>query len=272
MITTAVGLGVLLAYLFASFMARPLRAAIAAATAVGEGKEVEPLSSPLIEANTITTALSAASQELTRRQEHSAFLMRELAHRLKNQLGIVQGMVLQTGRQASSVEQFMHQLSRRIEGLAESQELMLQENWKGAWLGDLVSAHLNLFGVASRAQISGPPLFLSAHAVQNIGFALHELATNGFKHGSLAVGNGRVMVSWGNFNSEGRIRLEWIELDGPPVQSPAHHGFGFLVITKLVAQALQGTANAAFLPNGLRWSLEFPASHVLTIHEDQELR
>jgi two-component sensor histidine kinase len=235
---------------------------------VGEGKAVEPLNSPLIEANTITSALSAASQELKRRQEHSAFLMRELAHRLKNQLGVVQGMVLQTRRQALTVEQFMHQLSRRIEALAESQELMVQKNWKGAWLGDLVSAHLNLFGVASRAQISGPMLFLSAHAVQNTGFALHELATNSFKHGALSVPSGRIVISWRHSKAEGPVRLEWVELDGPPMQTPTHHGFGFLVITKLVAQALQGIANADFLPAGFRWTLEFPASHVLTEDED----
>ena len=137
-------------------MARPLEAATTAAAAVGRGEHVEPLTSPLVEANTLTAALSAASLELKRRQEHSAFLMRELAHRSKNQLAVVKGMALQTARQSASVDQFVEQFAQRIQGLAESQDLMVRQNWQGAWLSDLVRAHLDLFGAGPRAQIEGP--------------------------------------------------------------------------------------------------------------------
>ena len=78
MIATALALGAFLAYIFATFMARPLKAATTAATAVGLGQHVEPLRSPLVEANTIIAALSAASLELGRRQEHSTFRCRSL--------------------------------------------------------------------------------------------------------------------------------------------------------------------------------------------------
>jgi two-component sensor histidine kinase len=267
MLATALGLGVVLAYVFATFMARPLQAATTAAAAVGRGEEVAPLKSPLVEANTLTAALSAASSELKRRQEHSAFLMRELAHRSKNQLAVVKGMAIQTARQIANVEQFVQQFDRRIQGLAESQDLMVQQNWQGAWLRDLVGAHLNLFGVGPRAEIEGPALFLSADAVQNIGFALHELATNACKHGALTSPQGRVLVRWRAAKNDGRILLEWVERDGPAVQSPAHQGFGFLVITELVAQALHGAAKIEFPPDGVRWQLEFPPSHVLNKDE-----
>ena len=82
MIGTALALGAALAYVFGGFMARPLSAA-AAAEAVGRGEQVEPLQSPLVEANVLTSSLSEASSELKRRQEHSEFLMRELAHRTR---------------------------------------------------------------------------------------------------------------------------------------------------------------------------------------------
>jgi two-component sensor histidine kinase len=126
---------------------------------------------------------------------------------------------------------------------------------------------LKLFGVDPRAHIEGPALFLSADAVQNIGFALHELATNACKHGSLTSPQGRVLVSWGGATTDGRIILEWVEQDGPAVQSPKHQGFGYLVITELVAKALQGAAKVEFTPDGIRWQLEFPASHVLNKDE-----
>jgi two-component sensor histidine kinase len=263
MLVTALGLGAILAYVFATFMASPLQDATNAAAAVGRGEHVVRLASPLVEANTLTAALSAASSELKRRQDQSAFLMRELAHRSKNQLAVVKGMAKQTARQIASVDQFVEQFDQRIQGLAESQDLMVQQNWRGASLNDLVSAHLKLFAASPRAHIEGPPLFLSADAVQNIGFALHELATNACKHGALTFPQGRVFVSWRTLTSDDRVLLEWVERDGPAVQPLKHQGFGFLVITELVARALQGAAQLEFSPDGIRWQLEFPASHVL---------
>jgi len=264
MVGTALALGALLAYLFGGLMARPLDAATNAAAAVGFGKPVEPLTSPLVEANTLTAALSAASMELKRRQEHSEFLMQELAHRSKNQLAVVKGMALQTAQQSGTVSQFVEQFGQRIQGLAQSQDLMVRQNWQGAWLHDLLRAHLDMFGATARAQIEGPALFLSADAVQNIGFALHELATNASKHGALAAPQGRVFVSWRCPELGDRIHLEWIERDGPAVQSSLRQGFGYLVLTELVAQALQGTARLDFTPGGIQWLLDIPATHAVS--------
>jgi two-component sensor histidine kinase len=264
MIGTALVLGGVLAYLFGGFMARPLDAATTAAAAVGLGKQ-EPLKSPLVEANILTATLSAASSELKRRQAHSEFLMRELAHRAKNQLAVVKGMAMQTARQADNVDQFVAQFGQRIQGLAESQDLMVRQNWQGAWLSDLVRAHLELFAAGKRAHVDGPPVFLDAHAVQNVGFALHELATNASKHGALSSPGGRVEVSWQRLDEEGGIRLNWLERDGPFVRSPLRQGFGHLVLTELVAQALQSTSKLEFRSDGVHWQLDIPATSDLTV-------
>jgi two-component sensor histidine kinase len=262
MLGVALSMGGALAYVFGGFMARPLAQATAAASVVGAGKEVQPLQSPLAEANTLTAALSAASIELKRREEHAAFLMRELAHRSKNQLAVVQGMALQTARQAKSIDDFTTQFGLRIQGLAQSQDLMLRQNWEGAWLSDLVEAHLSLFGATPRAEVSGPAMFLSGSAVQNIGFALHELATNASKHGALRSPEGRIAITWKRI--EGRILLEWRESGAVDGRGGAREGFGYLVLTQLVPQALQATANLEFDSQGCRWSLDFPETHVLS--------
>jgi two-component sensor histidine kinase len=270
MIGTTLALGAALAYIFATFMAQPLEAATNAAVAIGLGKHVEPIKSPLVEANTVTEALSTASFELKRRQEHAAFLMGELAHRAKNQLAVVKGMALQTARQAVSVDELVEKLSQRIQGLAESQDLLVRQKWQGAWLHDLVKAQLELFGAGTRAQIDGPALFLNGNAVQNIGFALHELATNASKYGALKSPQGRILVSWRGPEADGRIRLDWVERDGPPMQTPERQGFGFLIMTHLVAHALQGTATLDFSPHGVRWHLEFPGSDSLAAANTDE--
>jgi two-component sensor histidine kinase len=262
MVGTALTLGALLAYVFGSFMARPLGAAASSAEAIGLGKQVKPLRSPLAEANTITSALSDASSELKSRQERAEFLMRELAHRSKNQLAVVKGMALQTGRESDNVDQFLEQFGQRIQGLAESQDLMVRQNWQGAWLRDLVRAHVELFGVGSRVVMQGPELFLNANAVQNIGFALHELATNASKHGALSAPQGRVSASW-LLSTDNRLQFEWLEHNGPAARPPDRQGFGYLVLTELVAQALQGTAKLDFRSDGVMWRLDIPATSAL---------
>jgi two-component sensor histidine kinase len=233
-----------------------------AAAAVGAGKQVAPILSPLAEANMLIAVLSDASTELNRRQEHAAFLMRELAHRSKNQLAVVRGMALQTARESKSIDEFTADFSQRLQGLAESQDVMLRQNWQGAWLEDLVRAHLNLFAATPRADISGPPLFIEANAVQNVGYALHELATNASKHGALHTPEGRVSISWHRTND--RVHLEWKETGGHEPAQPDHQGFGYLVLTQLVPQSLQGNATLEFTPQGCRWTLDFSAAHVLT--------
>jgi two-component sensor histidine kinase len=255
-----------LAYGFGRLMTRPLDQATRVAAAVGRGEDVAPSPSALAEANVLIETLSNASSELKRRQEHSIYLMRELAHRAKNQLAVVKGMARQTARQSKSLDEFTEQFNRRLQGLAQSQDVLVRENWQGAWLSELARAQLELFAAEGRAELSGPELFLDTTAVQNIGFALHELATNASKHGALSTPQGRVVVQWKGPES-GRISLDWLETDGPPVATPAQKGFGHRVIMELVPHALQGSSRLEFKSDGLHWRLEIPSRHVLTTQQ-----
>jgi two-component sensor histidine kinase len=256
----ALMLGGPLAYLFARLMTRPLYKATLLAGAMGRGEDIAPLNTNLVEANVLIETLSDAAAELKRREEFSTFLTRELAHRAKNQLAVVQGMAMQTARQAGSLDTFVEQFGRRLQGLAQSQDVLVKQNWKGAWMSDLVRAHLEMFAAGDRAEISGPDLFLDTAAVQNIGFALHELATNASKHGALSSPAGRVLVKWSIVEGEA-FTIEWIEKGGPPASMPGHKGFGYRVITELVPQSLEGTSDVEFAASGLRWRLTVPWAH-----------
>jgi two-component sensor histidine kinase len=268
MVATAIIVGLALAYVFAGFMTRPLSAATVAAEQMGRGTEVRAVRSPLVEANILTSTLSAASSELKKRQDHAEFLMRELAHRAKNQLAVIQGMTLQTATQSQTVEQFASQLSQRIQALAQSQDLLVRQNWQGAWLGDLVRAHLDLFAATPRAQICGPDLFLEGSAVQNIGFALHELATNAAKYGALSRPGGQVHVTWQARRDEQKITLEWRELHDGGAAKSERPGFGSVVLTQLVPRALQATVKLEFGAQGVYWRIDMPDEHVLNRQGD----
>jgi len=261
LVTMALILGGALAYIFARLMARPLDTAILAAAAVGRGKDVQPVRTSLAEANVLIATLEKASKDLTERAQHADFLVRELAHRAKNQLAVVKGMALQTARQSATVDAFIGQFDRRIQGLAQSQDLLLRKHWRGAWMHDLIRAHLEPFGAEPRTQIGGSPVFLDTTAVQNVGFALHELATNASKYGALSTDRGRIVVAW-SLLADGAVRLEWSEHDGPRAHQ-RREGFGHRVMTELVPRALNGSCKLDFTPQGVRWELTIPAGHIV---------
>ena len=262
LIATSLGIGVALAFAFGAYITRPLKAATAVAADVGNGKIVDYNPSALQEANSLTQALSEASKELRRRSEYTQFLLGELAHRSKNQLAVIMGMASQTAKHSTSTEEFIGQFNRRIQGLAKSQDLMVQRQWMGAPLEALVRAHLDLFGGEQRAEITGPSLLIDGNAVQNVGFALHELATNSTKYGALATPGARLEIRW-ELTGDGRVHIHWVESGIARSEPSSRQGFGSLVVTKLVPQALQGAASIEFSEGRLHWHLDIPDTFVL---------
>jgi PAS domain S-box-containing protein len=194
-------------------------------------------------------------------EEHVRLLMREAYHRIKNLLGLVQAIA----RQSMSLgdEEFVGRFTERIEALAANQDLLVQSQWHGAFLHDLVRAQLAHFAdlVGSRIVMFGPKLLLNAGAAQAIGLAIHELATNAGKYGSLSTDAGRIDVGWrvgGDL-----FEMSWVERNGPPVRPPERRGFGSTVSESMVKQALGGEVHLDYAPPGLEWHLSCPRGNVL---------
>ncbi len=119
----------------------------------------------------------------------------------------------------------------------------------------------------ARSRSQGQGLIVTPEAAQNIGLAVHELSTNAAKYGALSVPEGRVEVRWartGNGSEDARLRMSWTEKGGPEVRLPSHKGFGQVVTEQLTARALQGKAHLMFDRGGVSWTLDIPASHILT--------
>ena len=154
-------------------------------------------------------------------EERIRIVMHELSHRSKNLLSVVQAMAQQTARLSPSVDVFLDRFGARIRGLAASHDLLVNQDWKGATLEDLVHEQLRAFaeGDAGRIEVGGPPLVVNPDAAQTIGLALHELATNASKHGALSVATGKVAVQWKLEAAESgpRFRMSWRERGGPAV-------------------------------------------------------
>jgi len=108
---------------------------------------------------------------------------------------------------------------------------------------------------------------LRPEAVQNLGFALHELATNANKFGALCQSGGLVAIQWDiarNAAGQARIHLTWLERGGPEVEPPTRTGFGSTVIQKLTEASLNATVTIAFNRDGFRWEVDMPANEILS--------
>jgi two-component sensor histidine kinase len=99
---------------------------------------------------------------------------------------------------------------------------------------------------------------LSPKAVQNLGLAFHELATNAVKYGALSSPSGSVDVSWEE-TGEG-LALVWKERGGPPVAQPTRAGFGRVVSEQMLGAALGANVSTIFATDGLEWHLVLAAS------------
>ena len=215
----------------------------------------------IVETNTDVT-------ERKRYEQHFRFIMRELSHRSKNLLAVIQSIARQIALRTENFADFQAAFAARIDALVEVHNLLVAGAWRGVEIHDLIRSQLSAFlaDPETRLDASGPPLTLTPTAAEQLGLALHELATNAAKHGAFSVPAGRVEVRWeleSNGAESATLRLLWRERDGPPVAAPARQGFGHLVITKAIPATLQGKALLEFLQGGVRWTLEAPAASVV---------
>jgi len=225
----------------------------------------------LRDAEGVIIGLTGAAVDITERKEseaHLRLLMRELTHRSKNLLAVIQAMARQTAKHTGNVQRFLARFGERLQALSRSHDLLVQDGWHGASLDDLVRSQLGHYLDRKNSQVSvegGGEVQLKPEAAQSLGLALHELATNAAKYGALSRVRGRVHVTWKRLPPEqgGAIELRWIESKGPKVPAPKRRGFGSMVIEHNLMRAIEAKVDLAFDPDGLKCRIIVPASHVL---------
>jgi PAS domain S-box-containing protein len=195
------------------------------------------------------------------REEREHLLMREINHRAKNLLSVVDAIAHQTA--TKSPEDFMERFSERIQALSANQDLLVRNQWQGVEIEELVRAQLAPFAglIGPRIVVHGPKLRLNAASGQAIGLALHELATNAGKYGALSTDTGRVEIGWGTDNET--FTMSWTEREGPPVSAPDRRGFGSVVMEAMAARSVDGKVDLDYAPAGLAWRLTCAAEKSL---------
>ena len=203
--------------------------------------------------------------ERKREQQHVRLLMREVNHRSKNMLTLVQAVARQT---AKKPDDFLGRFDERLRALAANQDLVVKNEWRGVDLNELILSQLSHFKelIGARIDLKGPPLFISASAAQTISMALHELATNAGKYGALSNQEGRIDVLWRlDRDEKGRdvFVMSWRESGGPPVSPPTHRGFGSTLVSRIVEVSLNANVELDYPVSGLFWRLTCNAQEIL---------
>jgi PAS domain S-box-containing protein len=200
--------------------------------------------------------------ERKRASERQQLLVRELHHRVRNNLATVQALLGATGRSAANIEEFRDAFLARIVALGNTHTLLTDEYWPTASLADMLKREIAPFDDANSQRITlrGPPIHLSADLAVPVGMAVHELASNAVKHGALSVESGQVSVSWAVVDEDNRRRLhlEWLETGGPPLRSSAQKGFGSTLLQRVLPKQCNAEVQLEFVEAGIRFRLKAP--------------
>jgi PAS domain S-box-containing protein len=224
--------------------------------------------SPVKDARGKAVGASLIARDITERKEREErehLLMREINHRAKNMLSVVDAIARQTATR--DPEHFVNRFSERIQALSANQDLLIKNAWHGVEIEHLVRAQLAPFAdlIGSRIVVRGAKLRLNAASAQAVGLALHELTTNAGKYGALSKDTGQLEIGW---RTEGEIfTMSWTERYGPRVSAPQQRGFGTVVVQEMAERTVNGKVDLEYAPSGVTWRLTCPAASALELSD-----
>ncbi len=217
-----------------------------------------------IRSKEVTGNIVASAVDVTARYESEQtqlLLMRELDHRIKNTLQVIQAVIRRTAKRQSTIEGFERSLLGRVGAMSRAHELLAEERWLGANVSTLVRQETQSFDVGGNAiRAAGPAVRLNPKAALAIALAMHELGTNASKYGALSSPQGVVDIAWtvDRSGTEPMLVIRWQESGGPEVREPEHQGFGSMLIERSIAYELDGDASVEYRKEGLLCTIRIP--------------
>ena len=190
-----------------------------------------------------------SEQRRTRELEAAELrLLREIDHRAKNALALVQAIVRLS--RADSAEAYAQAVAGRVDALANAHMMLSENGWRSVPITRLVAAEVARIE-PDRLQLSGPELELSARQVQPLALLLHELIANAEAHGALSAPDGRLEIAWWLEPGSGEIVILLREAGGPPPVPTRVGGLGSTIVETISRRQLNGGVDFDWQPEGL---------------------
>jgi PAS domain S-box-containing protein len=208
----------------------------------------------------LTASANVIAGAIQRRQldQRHELMIRELRHRSGNLFSQLLALFSQTAKNSKTVADLVVKYEARVLALANAHRLVTEGGWKSASLTEILNTLLAPY--LDRITFSGPDVFLEPDPTFGLAMAVHELATNACKYGSLSRRGGRVTMTWSIDRTERglALTLSWKEREGPPVKTRQRPGFGTRLITMVIERQLNGQVQQDFHPTGLHTKLVVP--------------
>jgi PAS domain S-box-containing protein len=222
---------------------------------------LEVSSTLLFDSSGNPVGIHAIARDISERKEAEArqlVLIRELQHRTKNLLAVIQSIVSNTLTRSRDLVSGKDAIIGRLHALARAQEFVVSGTSGGVPLRNLVEEELSAFG--ARMKIDGIPLIVGSTFGQQFALVIHELATNAAKYGSLSTPKGYVLINWEvkHQPEEPTFVFSWVERGGPPVKPPSEEGFG----SSLITETLKGNPRILFGDLGFEFAVEISMADI----------
>jgi PAS domain S-box-containing protein len=193
--------------------------------------------------------------------DHTRHLLRELNHRVKNTLAMIQSLARQTVRKNPDPKDFIEAFSGRLRTLSEAHALLSDRNWSGIGLVELIQSQVGPYLIErpDALVIEGEDVQLPPDHALGLGLILHELSSNAIRYGALSNRNGKVTIGWTQIGgSERQLELNWTESGGPPVIEPKEPGFGSQLIRRSLDKILDSHVTLEFPGSGVEARIALP--------------
>ncbi len=201
-----------------------------------------------------------------RRERLLRALLREVSHRSKNLLAIIQSIASQTARYSGTLETFLGKFRGRLHALSQSQDLITDSSWRGAYFRDLLKQQVDRYvqDNGDLVKVSGEDVLLNPNASLHIGLALHELIVNAVSHGDFLARRRPIEVSCERIDTDAgpQIRMRWVEpvgsLDTEALKAARTARFGSTVLERVVPSSVNGQASHSLEKEQVLYELTFP--------------
>jgi PAS domain S-box-containing protein len=204
--------------------------------------------------------IAGAIQRRQLDQRHE-LMIRELRHRSGNLFAQLLALFSQTAKSSKNIAELVPKFEARVLALANAHRLITESGWRSASLTEILNPLLAPF--LDRITLTGPEVFLEPDPTFGLSAAVHELATNASKYGSLSVRSGRIEVTWSVQRTEQGLTLlfDWKERNGPRQKRNRRPGFGSKLIHTVIERQLNGKVLQSFGPKGMDANLTIPLTH-----------
>ncbi len=204
--------------------------------------------------------VAGAIQRRQLEQRHE-LMIRELRHRSGNLFSQLLALFSQTAKNSRNMAELTSKYQARVLALANAHRLITEAGWKSTSLAELLRVELGPY--LDRTSFTGPDFDLEPDPTFSLSAALHELAANAIRHGSLSRPHGRLELIWSVARTRrGRtLTLDWIERAGRPARRPRRTGFGSRLISLVIERQMNGEVHTSYTREGLSIRMIVPLTH-----------